>query len=170
MTIDVVILIFAVIWLSIAVSGFWVWLRNRLKWEDARRYRYLTRYKFDQLGNPEYFYDPSTEQSFVPESGNKAFPELAIQPEIKHIPTGKRQPEIFVQKLPLEQYAALQEASKELPSPQKVRSHEETLNLLQEGIEQNLGKTRTLQQMFNIHGGPEFTRLGKIYDKLAGKE
>jgi hypothetical protein len=130
----------------------------------------LHRYRFDDLGNPEFYFNPETGIEYLPLPGNKAFPDLngyqvALSPK-----QTKPGPKIFVEGQPLEQYAPLPDTSKELPSPRSELSNQEVLALLQEGIEEGLSKTQTLLQKLGIKGGPEFTKLGKIYDKLTGKE
>lgn len=170
MPIDVVILIFFAFWCLIAIVGFLAWLYNRFQWERVRRYRYLTRYHYDDLGNPEYFYDPATEQQFLPTPGNKAFAESLLADKPISEKRNRLQPEIYVQGLPLESDAPLPSTSKALTSGWKSLSKAEVIDLLQEGIDQGMNKTQTLQTYFGVKGGPDFTSLGKSFDRLSGKE
>jgi len=170
MDVNLIFTLFISIWAFVAFGGFSLWLINKWLWESAKRDRYLNRYRFDDLGNPEFYFNPKTGVDYLPLPGNKAFPEQSYQVDVSQKRNIPRQPKIFVEGLPLNEDAALLDTSKALTSARSELSNQEVLALLQEGIEESLGKTQTLLQKFGVRGGPEFTRLGKIYDKLAGKE
>lgn len=132
--------------------------------ELATRARHRNTMHFDQLGNPEFFYDPSTEQHFLPGPGNKAFPEY-LQP-VQTISQKRTNPgpQIFVGGKPLSEDAGpIEPTSLPTSLPTSV-----VIGLLSEAIERGENKTLAIKNAFGITGGSRFAKLAKLYDDLKG--
>ena len=64
--------------LAFSLVAFLLYLVSWWRWEELRRYNARTRYHFDALGNPEFFYDSLTEKVFLAPPGNTHFPAQNI--------------------------------------------------------------------------------------------
>jgi hypothetical protein len=159
---DLIFLIFSAFFTLSGVAGFAYHLYNRYQWEKVKREHYRTRFYFDQLGNPENYFNPDTGEHYLPHSGNKAFADNLIIQAGQSLKTPKRnEPEIFVQGLPLNRDALPAEsASAQLPAQ---TSEDELLRSLKsEGI----GKSEALSVYFGVTGGSKFQRLSRSWDSI----
>jgi hypothetical protein len=159
---DVLFLVFIASSLLVALLGFLAVLWNRFEWEKARREKYRTRYHYDQLGNPEYYYSPDTGDYYLPPLGNRAYPDnLIIQPGNPRPVPKRSEPEFSVYKIPLEQYA-LEETYTSAQLPGETSEVE----IIRECKSRGIGKTDALREYFGLSGGSKFQRLSKLWDSV----
>lgn len=174
MDINLVFTLFLSFWGLVALCGFSLWLINRWLWEQAKRDRYSNRYSFDDLGNPQFYFNPKTGIDYLPLPGNKAFPEQTIyQVSSTEGRRPTRRPTIYVEGKELSE--PLHNDLPELPanestSPQLPASTSEVVEKMQDAIEQGMTKTQAIKEVFGITGGSRFSKLASLYDRLSGKE
>jgi hypothetical protein len=151
---DLFFIIFVVSSLLVAFVGFLAVCLSRWRWEEARREHFLHRYHFDNLGNPEFYFNPDTGLSFLPESGNKAFPDQFNIAPPAAVRTKRNEPTYSVYQVPLEQYAS-HSGSTSAQLPEGTSEDALLRELKSRGVEMS----SALDEYFNTTGGSKFQRL-----------
>lgn len=163
-----------------------LFLRVFRQWElneTAKRIRRSTTFRYDPLGNPEYFVNPRTGNYFIPNPGNPAFPKQYLmnngvskevrepeKPIMWNLSTGFRLSENPVVNEPTERdepkpvfegSPELEEGSTlELPEGKSIRTFAENVTLIKALYERGVGIEQAVREVTGLKskGGTTFRR------------
>lgn len=131
--------------------------------------RDLTRYRFkpDQLGNYETYFDPATDIAYRPRPGNKAFPDPQPQPApvYQNLPIAKKEPTrplIITYPRPPQ----LEESERSIEP--NVQDDDDVRGLLTEAKNRGIGKEKAIREYTGVTkgGSKGWRELSELWDKL----
>lgn len=156
---------------GLSAIGFFWYMRQMSLDREIERHIKLTRFRYDQRGNPEYFYDPATGDHFLPAPGNNpsAPPESVIfhPVRVERYAPATRSPELSRYGRPVEvqdtsNKIEVKEVLEALPEPdQKL-----LLDLLQ-AKEGGASDSAAIRQVTGAKGGTTFQRAKQLLDQFS---